>query len=202
VLDDLDRVKVYDTGTTPGQSAAKLTYQYDAFGNRTQMVQQTGSGASLISVTTNYTEYDYLNRLIKLNQSATNFPNWQNKSAKLDYRADSSLQTITRYSDLTQTTVVVKTDYTWRGLCPQPNLELKKVASRLGRVMVSTKPFLFGNRRHERVYRKASKLHQWSTEWSGPGQVSGDISLSRGARSDDEMAEPPQGTAEGFQTLC
>ena len=79
-LDDLDRVKVYDTVNTPGQSAAKLTYQYDAFGNRTQMVQQTGSGASLITVTTNYTEYDYLNRLIKLNQLATNFPSWQNKS--------------------------------------------------------------------------------------------------------------------------
>ncbi len=111
-LDDLDRVKFYDTVTTPGQSAAKLTYQYDAFGNRTQMVQQTGSGASLITVTTNYTEFDYLNRLTKLNQSATNFPNWQNKSVKLDYRADSSIQTITRYSDLTQTTVVVKSDYT------------------------------------------------------------------------------------------
>ena len=111
-LDDLDRVKVYDTVTTPGQSAAKLTYQYDAFGNRTQMVQQTGSGASLITVTTNYTEYDYLNRLTKLNQTATNFPSWKEKSVKLDYRADSSLQTITRYSDLTQTTVVVKSDYT------------------------------------------------------------------------------------------
>ncbi len=110
-LDDLDRVKVYDTVTTPGQSAARLTYQYDAFGNRTQMVQQTGSGASLITVTTNYTEFDYLNRLTKLNQSATNFSNWQNKSVKLDYRADSSLQTITRYSDLTQTMVVVKSDY-------------------------------------------------------------------------------------------
>ena len=110
-MDDLDRVKVYDTVTTPGQSAAKLTYQYDAFGNRTQRVQQTGVGASLITVTTNYTDYDYLNRLTKLNQSATNFPSWQNKSVKLDYRADSSIQTITRYSDLTQTTVVVKTDF-------------------------------------------------------------------------------------------
>ncbi len=112
VLNDLDRVIVYDTVTTPGQSAAKLTYQFDAFGNRTQRVQQTGAGASLITVTTNYTEYDYLNRLTKLSQTAsTNFPNWQNKSAKLDYRADSSLQTITRYSDLTQTTIVVKTDF-------------------------------------------------------------------------------------------
>ena len=46
VLDELDRVAQYDTVTTPGQSAAKLTYQYDAFGNRTQLVQQTGSGAS------------------------------------------------------------------------------------------------------------------------------------------------------------
>ena len=110
-MDDLDRVLIYSTNATPGQSAAKLTYQYDAFGNRTQRVQQTGAGASLITVTTNYTEYDYLNRLIKLNQSATNFPGWQNKSVKLDYRADSSIQTITRYSDLTQTTVVVKTDY-------------------------------------------------------------------------------------------
>ena len=30
---------------------------------------------------------------------------------KLEYRADSSLQTLTRYSDLTQTTIVVKTDF-------------------------------------------------------------------------------------------
>ena len=111
MLDDLDRVLVYDSVNTPGQSAAKLTYQYDAFGNRTQRIQQTGSGASLITVTTNYTDYDYLKRLTKLNQTATNFPNWQNKSVKLDYRADSSIQTITRYSDLTQTVVVVKTDY-------------------------------------------------------------------------------------------
>ncbi|MEZ6033146.1 MAG: RHS repeat-associated core domain-containing protein [Planctomycetaceae bacterium] len=110
--DDLDRILVYDTVNTPGQSLAKFTYQYDAFDNRTQMVQQTGSGAAQITVTTNYTEYDYLNRLTKLNQTATNFPNWLNKSAKLDYRADSSLQTITRYRDLTQTTVVVQTDYT------------------------------------------------------------------------------------------
>ena len=78
----------------------------------TVRLQQTGSGAAQITVTTNYTDYDYLNRLTKLNQTATNFPNWLNKSVKLDYRADSSLQTVTRYSDLTQTTVVVKTDYT------------------------------------------------------------------------------------------
>ncbi len=57
-LDDLDRVVVYDTVTAPGQSAAKLTYQYDAFGNRTQMVQQTGGSASLITVMTKHTEYD------------------------------------------------------------------------------------------------------------------------------------------------
>jgi YD repeat-containing protein len=111
-IDDLDRVLIYSTNATPGQSAAQVTYQYDAFGNRTQRVQQTGAGGSLITVTTNYTEYDYLNRLTKLNQAATNFPSWQHKSVKLEYRDDSSLQTITRYSDLTQTTIVVKSDYT------------------------------------------------------------------------------------------
>jgi len=113
--DNLDRVVVYNTVNTPGQSSAKLTYQYDTFGNRTQMKQETGNGASLITVTTNYTDYDYLNRLTKLNQTATNFPSWKDKSVKLAYRDDSSIQTITRYSHLAQTDnskIVVKTDYT------------------------------------------------------------------------------------------
>ena len=41
----------------------------------------------------------------------SNFSNWQNKSVKLAYRFDNSIQTLTRYSDLTQTNVVVQTAF-------------------------------------------------------------------------------------------
>ena len=111
-IDDLDRLLTTDGGTTPGQSLAKLTFQYDAFGNRTSRQQQTGTGTSQLIVTTAYSNYDFLNRLTKLNQTVTGtFANWQNKSVELTYRSDDSISTIKRYSDATWTSLVVQTSY-------------------------------------------------------------------------------------------
>ncbi|HQX52615.1 MAG TPA: hypothetical protein PLY87_13030 [Planctomycetaceae bacterium] len=111
--DELDRVTSRDAKTTAGQNAAILSYVYDVSGNQTQRTQQTGTGSSQVTVTTNYTGYDYLNRVPGLNQSATGFTGWQDKSVRLQYNADSSLQALTRYSDLTQTNIVVTTAYVY-----------------------------------------------------------------------------------------
>ncbi|MFO1001353.1 MAG: FG-GAP-like repeat-containing protein [Planctomycetaceae bacterium] len=66
IYDDLDRLLTINNGSTPGQNFSKFTYDYDASGHLTSRDQQTGSGTSLITVTTAYSGYDYLNRLTQL----------------------------------------------------------------------------------------------------------------------------------------
>lgn len=112
IYDDLDRLLILNNSSTPGQNFSKFTYKYDAFGNLTSRDQQTSGGTSLITVTTSYSAYDYLNRLTQLNQTATGpFTNWQNKSVRLGYWDDGSTQSITRYSDATWTNIVVNTAF-------------------------------------------------------------------------------------------
>ena len=112
IYDDLDRLLILNNSSTPGQNFSKFTYKYDAFGNLTSRDQQTSGGTSLITVTTSYSAYDYLNRLTLLNQTATGpFANWQNKSVRLGYWDDGSTQSITRYSDATWTNIVVNTAF-------------------------------------------------------------------------------------------
>jgi hypothetical protein len=112
-FDDLDRVKTYDTTGTPGLQSARITHVYDVFGNETSRTQPTGTGSSQVTVTTSYTNHDFLNRLTDLQQTASaNFSGWQNKSVKLAYQADGDLQSVTRYSDLAQTSIVVQATFT------------------------------------------------------------------------------------------
>lgn len=112
IYDDLDRLLIMNNSSTPGQNFSKFTYKYDAFGNLTSRDQQTSGGTSLITVTTGYSGYDYLNRLTQLNQTATGpFTNWQNKSVRLAYWDDGSTQSITRHSDATWTNIVVNTAF-------------------------------------------------------------------------------------------
>ena len=111
LYDDLDRMTSVDTKTTAGQKSAKLTFAYDIFGNRTSRIQQTGTGTAQVLVTTNYLDYDYLNQLTTISQTASNFAGWQSKSVKLNYLADGSLSSTTRYSDGALTNVVLQTSY-------------------------------------------------------------------------------------------
>jgi RHS repeat-associated protein len=112
IYDDLDRLLIVNNSSTPGQNFSRFTYRYDDFGNQVSRVQQTGGGTSLITVTTGYSGYDYLNRLTQVSQTATGpFANWQNKSVRLSYYDDGSTQSITRYSDATWTNIVVNTAF-------------------------------------------------------------------------------------------
>ena len=68
--------------------------------------------------------------------------------------------------------------------------------------MVSNKfHFLvWGGRRRERVYRIAQRTHLWSVKWTGPSEISWNISESGGPCTADEMVVAPKCAAEGFQT--
>jgi RHS repeat-associated protein len=111
LYDDLERITSVDTKTTAGQRSAKLAFAYDIFGNRSSRIQHTGTGAAQVRVTTNYLSYDYLNQLTTLSQTASNFAGWQSKSVRLDYLADGSLSSTTRYSDAAFTNIVLQTSY-------------------------------------------------------------------------------------------
>jgi RHS repeat-associated protein len=111
LYDDLDRNTSGDTKTTAGQKSAKLTFAYDIFGNRSYRIQQTGTGTAQVLVATNYLNYDYLNQLTTISQTASNFAGWQSKSVRLDYLADGSLASTTRYSDAALTNTVLQTSY-------------------------------------------------------------------------------------------
>ena len=111
-FDDLDRLLTIDAGSTSGQNLAKLTYQYDGYGNLTSRQQKTGTGTSQMIVTTGYSGYDFLNRLTKLNQTVSGtLANWQDKSVELTYRNDGSVSLIKRYSDANWTNLVVQTSF-------------------------------------------------------------------------------------------
>jgi RHS repeat-associated protein len=118
--DNRDRELTTERRETPGLQASRIDSQYDSFDNRTVRTQQTGTDTDLLWVTTAYENYDFLNRVTRMSQTASTggsplLPVWQDKSVVLEYQPDSSLQAVTRYAAASALNPEVRTAYTQDG---------------------------------------------------------------------------------------
>lgn len=101
--DNVDRMIELSTAGTPGLGNTKFDYEYDAASNLTSRIHTFAD-----NITTTSRQYDGMNRVKSTSQIGTHI---SDKHVVLDYDTDSRLNTVSRYSDLTATNLVVQTDF-------------------------------------------------------------------------------------------
>lgn len=107
--DDLDRLASVDNAGTPGAPHVVLDYTYDGAGNVLTVADQVNGLAGALTAYT----YDALHRTTRITQRGIGILPVADKRVDFTYNALGQYQSITRYSDLFGTQLVVETNYTY-----------------------------------------------------------------------------------------
>ncbi len=113
--DVMGRIETVDNANTPDVPNVVLTYNYDEQGN---IISVSDSINGIDSGITTY-DYDRLNRLTSLTQSGNGV---EDKRVDFDYNGVGQYERIDRYSDLTDTNLLVSSSYDYDGANRLTNL--------------------------------------------------------------------------------